>query len=213
MKSGLFITFEGPDGSGKTTILDKVVKELEKLNINICKTREPGGENKVSENIRDILLNNKDNVDKYAESLLFAASRVQHFNKFIAPQISKGINVICDRFIYSSIAYQGYGKNIDVNWIKEINKFSSNKFETNFTFFFDVKPNVAQKRILANPKREKNRFDLECLEFQEIVYNGYKEIIKQNPSKFIIINAGVSFDEVYKQVWNEMMKIFGIKND
>ncbi|MGL4616981.1 MAG: dTMP kinase, partial [Mycoplasmoidaceae bacterium] len=141
MKSGLFITFEGPDGSGKTTILNKVMKELKELNINVCRTREPGGENKVCENIRDILLNNKDDVDKHAESLLFAASRVQHFNKFIVPQTSKGISVICDRFIDSSIAYQGYGKNIDVNWIKEINKFSTNKFEPNFTFFFDVKPN------------------------------------------------------------------------
>ncbi|MGL5640361.1 MAG: dTMP kinase [Mycoplasmoidaceae bacterium] len=213
MKSGLFITFEGPDGSGKTTILNKVMKELEQLNINVCRTREPGGKNKVCENIRDILLNNKDDVDKYAESLLFAASRVQHFNKFIVPQTSKGINVLCDRFIYSSIAYQGYGKNIDINWIKEINIFSTNNFEPNFTFFFDVKPSIAQKRIFVNPDREKNRFDLECLEFQEIVYNGYKEIIKQNPNKFIIINAELSFDEVYKQVWDEIKKIFGIEND
>ncbi|MGL5246543.1 MAG: dTMP kinase [Mycoplasmoidaceae bacterium] len=213
MKSGLFITFEGPDGSGKTTILNKIMKDLEEFNINVYRTREPGGENKVCENIRDILLNNKDDVDKYAESLLFAASRAQHFNKFIVPQISKGINVICDRFIDSSIAYQGYGKNIDINWIKEINRFSNNKFEPDFTFFFDVKPNIAQKRIFVNPSREKNRFDLECLEFQEIVYNGYKEIIKQNPNKFIIINAEQSFDEVYKQVWNKMEKIFGIKND
>ena len=212
MKRGFFITFEGTDGSGKTTILNKVITQLEKHNLNVSRTREPGGQNKVCEDIRGVLLNNKD-VDKYAESLLFAASRVQHVNKYIIPQISEGISVISDRYLDSSIAYQGYGKNIDVKWIQEINSFATNEFKPDFTFFFDIKPNIAQKRIMINPNREKNRFDLESLEIQELVYKSYKEIIKNNPKKFILINAELSVDEVYKQVWGKMKEIFGIIND
>lgn len=212
MEKGLFITFEGPDGSGKTTILNKIIKKLEENNIKIARTREPGGENKVCEEIRNVLLKN-DNVDKYAESLLFAGSRVQHVNKFIIPKISEGINIICDRFLDSSIAYQAYGKEIDLTWIKEINKFSLEKLKINYIFFFDVEPSVAQKRILINPNREKNRFDFESFKFQELVYKGYQESFKNSSYNLIRIDASKNVEEVYNQVWKKMKEIFGIKND
>ncbi len=210
MQRGYFITFEGPDGSGKTTILKKVYDKLKENNIEIERTREPGGNNNVCEGIRQIVLNEFKNMNKHTEALLFAASRSQHVNEYIIPKLKENKNIISDRFLDSSIAYQGFGRKIGYEQIEMINQFGIGNFSPDFTFFFDLNPEVATKRIFVNPDREKNRFDFEKTELQKDIYLGYKEIIKKNKNRIIIIDASKSVDEVFDQVWKEIKKIFKV---
>lgn len=214
IKKGLLITFEGPDGSGKTTVALKIAEWLQKnygsnKGLKVFYTREPGGKNNViAEDIRNILLNKIEyNITPMVETLLFAASRAQHVHDFIEPHLLKKHIVLCDRFIHSSIVYQGLGRNIGIETVKTINKFATNNIEPDITFVLMLKPIIGLKRIKSNAKREQNRLDKEKLALHNLVYKGYQKLIKKYPKKIIDIDANQSINNVVNQIKPYIVKL------
>lgn len=205
MKKGLFIVFEGPEGAGKTT----VIKELEGLfkdsNIEYIFTREPGGIS-ISEQIRDIILN-KDNVemDGRTEALLYAASRRQHLVEKVIPALEKGKIVLCDRFIFSSLAYQGYARGLGMDNVMEINHFAIEGHMPDLTILFDIDPREGLNRIHKNDEREVNRLDLESIEFHEKVVEAYHILAKRYEHNTVIVDASKSLEEVKEAVAKEII--------
>ena len=182
MNRGKFIVFEGGDGSGKSTILEKIYNYLVDNGVKCIKTREPGGI-KISEDIRNIILDTKNTeMDRKTEALLYAAARRQHLVEKVIPELNNGTIVLCDRFIYSSLAYQGYARGIDVEEIFQINKFAVGEYMPDLNLLFDVSPEVGLCRINKNKDREINRLDLEKIDFHKMVraaYIGFS--YKRNP--------------------------------
>ncbi len=194
----MFITFEGPDGSGKSTILNLVYDELVKRNHNIVKTREPGGTN-ISEKLRDIILDKENCELTYrTEALLYAASRAQHVEEFIMPNLKNGVNVISDRYVLSSLAYQGYGRGLGFDKVYEINDFATNSLNPDLTLFFIVDPLTTLKR--KSGSEDADRLELEKESFHSRVYEGYMDILKRYKDKdnFVEIDATKSIEEVYQ---------------
>ncbi|UKS53724.1 dTMP kinase [Mycoplasma feriruminatoris] len=195
----MFITFEGMDGSGKTTALLKVKEELERLNYQVLVTREPGGE-MIAEQIRQIILDNKNqNMDAWTEALLFIASRNQHLQKVIKPALQKNIIVISDRFIDSTSAYQGSARNIGVNLVNQVQQIVLKDCLPDLTLFFDVSFSEAEKRMKIRGENSKNRLDKEQSDFKQKVYQGYLELVKNNPERIKVIDANKDIDQVYDQ--------------
>lgn len=196
---GLFITFEGTEGSGKTTLIDKVENRLNSMGYKVVKTREPGGI-KIAEQIRNVILDvNNTKMDKITEALLYAASRRQHLVEKVLPNLEKGYIVICDRFIDSSLAYQGYARGIGIDKVYKINLSATDGVLPDYTFYIDVRPEVGLARIAKN-NREQNRLDLENISFHQNVYEGYKEVEKMFPDRFININGEQAIDEVFEDI-------------
>ncbi|QVK06878.1 dTMP kinase [Mycoplasma mycoides] len=195
----MFITFEGMDGSGKTTTLLKVKEELERLNYQVLITREPGGE-AIAEQIRQIILDNKNkDMDAWTEALLFIASRNQHLQKVIKPALEKNIIVISDRFIDSTSAYQGSARNIGVDVVSEVQQIVLKNCLPDLTLFFDVSFSEAEKRMQIRGESSKNRLDKEKSDFKQKVYQGYLELVKNNPKRIKVIDANQDIDQVYNQ--------------
>jgi len=192
---GKFITFEGPEGSGKTSVIIGVVKYLEEEGYDILTTREPGGI-KIAEDIRSIILH-KDNVemDAHAEALLFAASRSQHFHEKIVPALKADKIILCDRFIDSSLAYQGHARGLGIDRVYEINKFAIGDSLPKLTLFIDVPPSVGLERVFSNI-RKIDRLDLETLAFHEKVYEGYMIIAKKYKNRFKIVDGTQPIEKV-----------------
>lgn len=186
---GFFISFEGVEGAGKTTVLEKLVGRLTGMNYDVLLTREPGGII-ISEKIRDIILD-KDHVEmeKRTEALLYAAARRQHLVQKIIPALEEGKIVLCDRFIDSSLAYQGYAREIGIDNVLKINDFAIEGFMPSLTLYFDIEPEKGLKRISSNKDRERNRLDLETLEFHRKVYEGYQLLLKKFPDRIKKVNA------------------------
>ena len=193
--NGKFITFEGPEGSGKTSVIIGVEKFLTSEGYSIMSTREPGGI-KIAEDIRSIILN-KDNIemDAHAEALLFAASRSQHFNEKILPALKENKIILCDRFIDSSLAYQGHARGLGIDEVYEINKFAIGDSLPELTLFIDVPPSVGLKRVFTNI-RKIDRLDLETLKFHEKVYEGYMIIAKKYNERFKIVDGTQPIEKV-----------------
>ncbi len=200
---GLFFSFEGPDGSGKSTTLNKIFNLLSKK-YPVIKTREPGGSPEICEKIRDIILHNK--IDPRTEALLFAASRTEHVNNFIIPELEKGKIILSDRFIDSSIAYQGFGRKLGLDNILKINDFGINGFRPNYVFYFDISLDESLKRI-GNDNRSNNYMDTEFIKIKSDVMHGYHEANKLNPEKHIIIDASKSIDEVTNDVYSKILEV------
>ncbi|PHK48884.1 dTMP kinase [Staphylococcus edaphicus] len=202
-----FITFEGPEGSGKTTVIQEVAQKLEKK-YNVVLTREPGGV-KTGEQIREVLLEG-DNMDDRTEALLFAASRREHLVGKVIPSLKNGKLVLCDRYIDSSLAYQGYARGIGIEQVKSINEFAINGLYPDITIYLDVSVEVGRERILSN-QRNQNRLDQEDIAFHEKVVEGYKKIIHNESERFIVIDADRSIDEVvnatYESIANYLEKL------
>lgn len=205
---GKFIAFEGSDGSGKTTILNNVEKFLTENNIDFIITREPGG-TKISEEIREILLSN-DNSEMSArtEALLYSASRAQHVDELILPNLQKGKLVISDRYVLSSLAYQGFGRELGYDSVKEINDFATDNLSPDYTFFFNVDPITVLKRKRNNFVTD--RLENESNSYHNKVYNGYQEILKRNKDNLIIIDASKSIEEVTEQTISKLKTILNI---
>ena len=193
--NGKFITFEGPEGSGKTSVITGVEKYLTKEGYNILTTREPGGI-RIAEDIRSIILH-KDNIemDAHAEALLFAASRSQHFHEKIVPALKDNKIILCDRFIDSSLAYQGHARELGIDNVYEINKFAIGDLLPELTLFIDVPPKVGLERVFSNI-RKIDRLDLETLQFHEKVYEGYMIIAKKYSNRFKIVDGTQSIEKV-----------------
>ncbi|SUK17491.1 thymidylate kinase [Staphylococcus agnetis] len=192
----LFITIEGPEGSGKTTVLKAVVEQLSK-EYDVIATREPGGV-KTAEAIRNILLEG-DAMDPRTEALLFAAARREHLVEKVLPALDKDITVICDRFIDSSLAYQGYAREIGVNAIQTINDFAIEGHYPDLTLYLDIPAEVGRDRILQN-ERAQNRLDKEDEAFHARVIDGYQQLIQNHPERYEVIDATQSIDAVIQDV-------------
>ena len=202
-----FITFEGPEGSGKTTVIQQVAEKL-KHEYNIVLTREPGGV-KTGEQIREVLLEGED-MDDRTEALLFAASRREHLVGKVIPALDNDHIVLCDRYIDSSLAYQGYARGIGIEEVKSINEFAINGLYPDLTIYLDVSVEVGRERILKN-QRNQNRLDQEDVKFHEKVVECYKKIIHNESERFIVINADQSIDKVvnatYESITNYLEKL------
>lgn len=203
--SGIFITLEGPDGSGKSTIVKLLSKYLEEKKIDFIFTREPGG-TPIGEDIRDIILNNKNiHMSPRTEALLYAASRSQHISEKIKPALEEGKVVICERFVLSSLAYQGVARGLGIEDVKSINDFAIEGVNPDLTLFFDVDPIYALNR--KTNKKEGDRLEKEGLNFHKEVYDGYKELISMYPENIKVIDASKSVKETFEQVRKEIKNI------
>ena len=197
----MFITFEGPDGAGKSTIIKLVHKKLLQDGFNIVLTREPGG-TPIAEKIRDIILDNSNQaLDARTEALLYAASRRQHLVEKIWPALKEGKVVLCDRFLDSSLAYQGGGRNLGVENVLNINLFATENTYPDLTLFFDVSPEVGLARVSKDKKRVADRLDNENENFHDKVYKTFKEIVEQNKNRIVVIDASKSIEEVVETTY------------
>ncbi|MFT5121822.1 MAG: dTMP kinase [Kiritimatiellia bacterium] len=206
VERGKFITLEGPEGSGKSTQGDILVKRLRDEGLDVVFTREPGG-TPTGEMIRDILQHDKagEPVSPEAEVLLFAASRAQHVEHVIEPALANGSWVICDRFIDSTTAYQGYGRDIPIKQLKQINHFAIGPTVPNLTLLFDIDVDVAFSRIQKHFEvhgGEADRIEQESRAFHERVRNGYLELSAEEPRRFRLVHAERSPDEIAAEIWN-----------
>ncbi|MGR3766392.1 dTMP kinase [Rossellomorea sp. NS-SX7] len=209
MKQGRFITVEGPDGAGKSTILKKLYTKLVEEGHDVVQTREPGGIS-IAEQIREVILNKENTeMDIRTEALLYAAARRQHLVEIVIPALEKGSIVICDRFIDSSLAYQGNGRGIGMTEVMNINQFAIEDKMPDLTLYFDISPEEGLKRIARHDGREVNRLDLESLDFHEKVYEGYQSLIKQYPDRIKVVDASKSKEEVFKKSYDIVKKFIG----
>ena len=201
---GLFITIEGPEGSGKTTVAKKIVETLQNEGYKVLYTREPGGVG-IAEKIRDIILDvNNTNLDPRSEALLYAASRRQHLVEKVLPALNDGYIVICDRFVDSSLAYQGHARKIGIDEIYDINTFAIDTHWPDISILLDIEPEIGLQRITKNRQDEVNRLDLEGLNFHNLVHEGYQIIKEKYASRITLVDGNqtpeVVFDSVYKLI-------------
>ncbi len=198
--SGLFITLEGPEGAGKTTMIEKLAADLSVDGVKVLSTREPGGID-IAEKIRTIILDKKHTMmDSRTEALLYAAARRQHLTEKVLPALQEGKVVLCDRFIDSSLAYQGYARGLGIDEVYTINKFAIQGAMPDATLYFDIDPEIGLKRIAENAGREVNRLDLEKAEFHHKVREGYHLLLERFPDRIISIDAAAPIDSVYQKV-------------
>ncbi len=204
---GTFITFEGPEGAGKTTIIHMVQQKLIQDGYNIVLTREPGGI-RIAEQIREIILNpSNTEMDARTEALLYAAARRQHLVEKVIPELNKGNIVLCDRFIDSSLAYQGNARGIGVEDIFAINQFAIEQTMPQATLYFDIEPEVGLERINKGRKDEINRLDLESLDFHYKVRDGYLSLLSQFPERIRRIDANQSIEKVCEEAYKQIQLI------
>lgn len=201
----MFITLEGPEGSGKTTAVEAAVKALQEKGYEIVRTREPGG-TPIAEQIRNVILDKANtSMDPRTEALLYAASRRQHLVEKVWPALKEGKIVICDRYLDSSLAYQGGARGLGVDEVLNVNLFATENTWPDLTLLFDIKPEVGLARIASNASREVNRLDLEKLEFHNKVRDTFLALAKKYPERYVIIDASQSRDEVAKATLEAIM--------
>lgn len=197
----MFITFEGPDGSGKSTVIKEIFNKLSNDGFNILLTREPGG-TPISEKIRDIILDNANtNLDPRTEALLYAASRRQHLVEKIRPALKEGKIVLCDRFLDSSLAYQGGARNLGIDNILDINLFATENTYPDLTLFFDVSPEIGLKRLNQDKKRVADRLDNESENFHDTVYKTFLTVCDKYKERIVKIDASKPLQEVIDEAY------------
>lgn len=196
MSKGKFITFEGGECSGKTSIINALCTELEKRKRAFISTREPGGID-IAEQIRSIILDVRNTaMTEETEALLYAASRMQHLSERVIPALEAGKVVICDRFLDSSLAYQGHARGLGMDAVLQVNYFALEHLP-DLTFFIDVTPEVALKRL---PNRNKSdRLDLESIQFHQNVYEGYQAVCQMYPNRIIKIDGNRELEEIVEE--------------
>ncbi|CAI2572711.1 Thymidylate kinase [Apilactobacillus kunkeei] len=200
--AGKFITFEGTDGAGKTTILNMVLDYLkEEMGDKLVTSREPGG-NPIAESIREVILDRKNvDMDKRTEALLYAAARRQNIEQTVKPAIADNKLVICDRYLDSSIAYQGGGREIGEDAINEMNQFATEGFLPDLTIYFNLPVEEGLKRIAKNrAEDEVDRLDVETIDFHNRVHAAYQRLAKANPERIKSVDATQSIEAVYQNV-------------
>lgn len=198
----MFITFEGGEGTGKTTLIQEIAKHF-RQSYHVVTTREPGG-SVITEAIRDIILNPKyQGVTPYTEALLLAASRAQHLDEVILPALRQNAIVLCDRFIDSSLAYQAYARNLGFEFVLSINRYAVENLP-NLTFYIDLDPQVGLSRIAHRDKYD--RLDQEAFDFHTKVREGYLEVYKRYPERIIKIDGNQSIEHILKEIIIEIEK-------
>lgn len=194
-KKGLFITFEGADGCGKTTQINLVKEYFDKKNIKSFLTFEPG-DCDIGVELRKILLHHDGYISNVSELFMYLADRSQHCETVISKNINMGINVLCDRYTDSTVAYQGYARNGNIEQIEYLNNVAIKGLEPDITFLLDIDSEIAQKRL----GKEKDRLEKEGLEFHKKVRYGYLELAKKYPKRIKIIDANLKIEEVFSQI-------------
>lgn len=195
MKKGLFITFEGGDGCGKTTQIKLLDEYLRSKGYKTLLTREPGSKG-LGIKLREILLNYDGDVSPTCESFLFLADRAQHVDCIIKPALEEGVVVLCDRHTDSTVAYQGYGRGLDLEQIHNLNNIATNGLKPDLTIVLDVDVETSQNRVGS----EKDRMESAGLEFFERVRKGFLEIAKQEPERVRVIDSTQTIEEIHKQI-------------
>jgi dTMP kinase len=187
---GLFLTFEGPEGAGKTTQIGLLEQALRDAGHAVTRTREPGGD-RVGERVRELLLHGAMGAE--AELLLFAAARAQNVRDVVRPALEAGHIVLCDRFTDSTIAYQGYARSLPLDLIRQVNTFATRGLVPHRTFLLDLPPELGLSRQSPD---EQNRLDLESLAFHQRVRQGFLDTARAEPERIVIIDASRSTEEV-----------------
>lgn len=207
----MFITFEGPEGAGKTTQIYRVRQFLENRGIPCISVREPGG-TKIGNRIRDLLLDPElDEMKQRTEILLYAASRAQLVEEVIQPALDQGQIVLCDRFVDSSIAYQGYGASWNINEVKIINQMATGGVIPDRTYLLDIPVQFGQKRLQIRGN-QKDRMELKENLFHTRVREGYLKMAKQEPSRFHLVDATREIEEVYQQIIVDLSSLLNKKD-
>ncbi len=199
---GTFITFEGCEGVGKSRQIKLLEEYLQKRNIKYYLTREPGG-TPVSEQIRNVILDGKNvSMTDECEALLYAAARVQLLKEVVKPKLDAGELVLCDRYVDSSLAYQGYARGLGVEFVEKINDYAIKNFMPDITLFLNLPPEDAFKRKGGVDKGD--RVELSGMEFHNKVYAGYLDLAKKYPSRFVVIDASGERDETHAKIINAL---------
>ena len=202
---GYFITLEGPDGSGKTTVADAVVEKLNKQGIEVVHTREPGGID-IAEQIRNVILDPKNTaMDAKTEALLYAASRRQHLVEKVFPAVKAGKIVICERFVDSSLAYQGYARSIGIDEVLSINLFAIDNTFPDLTIYLDVDEQTGLNRL--SNRSFKDRLDQESIEFHHRVNEGYKEVLNRYKDRISVVDASQELDKVVEDTYQLIINL------
>lgn len=202
-----FITFEGGECSGKTTIIESIVKKFKELNIDYITTREPGGI-RIAEDIRNIILDvNNTEMTPECEALLYAASRMQHLSQRVLPALKANKIVLCDRFLDSSLAYQGYARGLGMDSVLKANSFALD-YLPGLTIFIDVEPEVALKRL--GQRNKSDRLDLEKKDFHQRVYEGYHKVLEMYPDRIFRIDGNQSLEDVTNDCISVVLRYLNI---
>ncbi|MCH7732330.1 MAG: dTMP kinase [Candidatus Marinimicrobia bacterium] len=201
---GIFITFEGIDGCGKTTQAELLEIQLKQERRNIVLVREPGG-TVISEQIRSIILDkNHNEMDPITETILLAASRAQLTEEIIIPNVESGNIVISDRYTDSTLAYQGFGRGLDITWLKNINKFATKDTDPDITILVDIPVEVAISRMEG---KSFDRMEIEGNEFLKRVRKGYLHLAQDYSDRFIVVDGMKSIHEIQTQIWKSISKV------
>lgn len=205
MNRGLFISFEGPDGSGKSTQINFLKDYFANNNVSFVFTREPGG-TPIGEALREIILSPQyDEMSNITETLLYAASRAQLVSEIIKPALNRGDIVICDRYIDSSIAYQGFGRNLGKS-VADINSFAIDGLMPDLTFLISINPEIGMSRIECSERSELDRLEQEKIEFHRKVHQGYIKIASQNKNRIVLIDGTMPIEAIKDEIISHVKK-------
>ena len=211
MSKGFLVSLEGPEGAGKTSILEALIPILEDRGIEVLSTREPGGV-LIGEKIREVILDpSHTEMDPKTELLLYIASRRQHLVEKVLPALAAGKLVIMDRFIDSSVAYQGFGRGLDKEAIDWLNEFATDGLKPDLTLYFDIEVEEGLARIAANSDREVNRLDMEGLDLHRKVRRGYLSLLEKETDRIVKIDASLPLDQVIENTQQLLFDRMGLR--
>ena len=211
MSKGFLVSLEGPEGAGKTSVLEALIPILEDRGVEVLTTREPGGV-LIGEKIREVILDpSHTEMDPKTELLLYIASRRQHLVEKVLPALAAGKLVIMDRFIDSSVAYQGFGRGLDIDAIDWLNEFATDGLKPDLTLYFDIEVEEGLARIAANSNREVNRLDMEGLDLHRKVRQGYLSLLEKEANRIVKINASLPLDQVIENTQQLLFDRMGLR--
>ena len=211
MSKGFLVSLEGPEGAGKTSVLEALIPILEDRGVEVLTTREPGGV-LIGEKIREVILDpSHTEMDPKTELLLYIASRRQHLVEKVLPALAAGKLVILDRFIDSSVAYQGFGRGLDIEAIDWLNKFATDGLKPDLTLYFDIEVEEGLARIAANSDREVNRLDMEGLDLHRKVRQGYLSLLEKEADRIVKIDASQPLDQVIANTQQLLFDRMGLR--
>ncbi|MGR5846686.1 dTMP kinase [Streptococcus pneumoniae] len=211
MSKGFLVSLEGPEGAGKTSVLEALIPILEDRGVEVLSTREPGGV-LIGEKIREVILDpSHTEIDPKTELLLYIASRRQHLVEKVLPALAAGKLVIMDRFIDSSVAYQGFGRGLDIDAIDWLNQFATDGLKPDLTLYFDIEVEEGLARIAANSNREVNRLDMEGLDLHRKVRQGYLSLLEREGNRIEKIDASLPLDQVIENTQQLLFDRMGLR--
>ena len=211
MSKGFLVSLEGPEGAGKTSVLEALIPVLEDRGVEVLTTREPGGV-LIGEKIREVILDpSHTEMDPKTELLLYIASRRQHLVEKVLPALAAGKLVIMDRFIDSSVAYQGFGRGLDIDAIDWLNEFATDGLKPDLTLYFDIEVEEGLARIAANSNREVNRLDMEGLDLHRKVRQGYLSLWEKEADRIVKIDASLPLDQVIANTQQLLFDRMGLR--